>query len=174
MAGLSTTKRPLQADILTSSYRIVGELQVGSLGFNGLLNDEASPLLEIFHAGMARAHLPSKLVDHYDVLRVVKNQVIAVGLKRREDVGPHLPPGSSTASKAEISVCLTTSVYEIQGTIEWAGHFDFSSIMAGGHDFFPLFDASATMVLVTATRFECPAMFFNRRYINTLALSKQR
>ena len=174
MSGSSMTKRPLRADVLTSSYRIVGDMQVGSLGFNGLLNDDSSSLLEIYQATMARAHMPTKLVDSYDVLRVVKNQVIAVGLKRREDVGPHLPSRAAYSAVTKIPVCLTTHVYEIQGSIEWSGHFDFSAIISGSREFFPLFDVTAIMVLVPTVRFESPALLINRSYVNTLALSKQR
>jgi hypothetical protein len=168
------TKRQIQADFLTTSYRIVGEVRVGRTGFSGLLNDEASTLLDIFAANMARAHQPTKLVDCYESMSIVKSEILAVCLRRSEDVGPHtLGRGGYAVSSHPI--WLTTPVYEITGTLEWAGHLDSSAIMAeGGRGFIPLFDAKLTHILIPATSFECPAMFFNRQYISTLALTKER
>jgi hypothetical protein len=175
MVGPSITRRRVKVDFLTSSYRITGEAQVGNAGFTALLNDESTSLIEVFLANLARAQQPAKPVDIYEVVRLVKTRIMAVCLNKREDVGMVTLGRGAYSTIAEIPINLTTTVYEVQGTVEWAGHFDFASLMAeGGREFIPLYDVKLTMVLVPTVLIECEAAFINRRYIQTLALLRQR
>jgi hypothetical protein len=175
MVGPPITKRQLRADFLTSNYHVIGLARVGSIGFIGLMNDETSSTVEIQTASLSRSHQTSKLVDTYELVRLVKNHVQIVCLKRFEDIGPHTmgQGGYGTVSKHEILV--TTSIYEIQGTIEWAGHFDVAALMAEGrYSFFPLYDVKITHTLIPSTHLERPVALINRRYVEVLALLRQR
>ncbi|MDO9128745.1 MAG: hypothetical protein Q7U34_02655 [Anaerolineales bacterium] len=59
---------------------------------------------------------------------------------------------------------VTTQVYELEGTLEWAGRFDFSTvIMEGTRDFVPLYDTTLTAILIPGLRIESPAVLFNRK-----------
>src|SRR5512138_3411070 len=82
------TYRFLPADVYTSGYRIVGKIMVSTHGIMGVMNDITKSHLEIHDARLARIHMPTKLVDHFEVVRLIKLQVMAVCAARREDLGP--------------------------------------------------------------------------------------
>lgn len=169
------THRFLPADILTSSYRVVGKVSVSNNGVMGLMNDPTHTYLEVMDARLARIHMPTKLVDHYEVVRMFKRQVFAIALARREDLGPAAVVRGGFASVTEYPVRLTTQVYEIEGKIEYPGRFDFSALMAeGSRDFVPIYDATLTAILIPTLRVESPGMLFNRTRSDLLALQGQR
>ena len=169
------THRFLPADILTSSYRVVGKVSVSTNGVMGLLNDPTHSYMEVLDARLARIHMPTKLVDHYEVVRMFKRQVFAIALARREDLGPVAVVRGGFGSVTEYPVRLTTQVYEIEGKIEYPGRFDFSALMAeGSRSFIPIFDATLTAILIPTLRVESPGMLFNRTQVDLLALQGQR
>ena len=77
------TYRFLPADILTSGYRAVGKIMVTNNGAMGVLNDPTRSVLEVNDARLARLHMPTKLVDHFELVRMMKKHVYAVCLSRR-------------------------------------------------------------------------------------------
>ncbi|MEW6402505.1 MAG: hypothetical protein AB1649_11950, partial [Chloroflexota bacterium] len=83
------TYRFLPADILTSGYRVVGKIMITSNGVMGMMNDTTHSSMEIHDARMARLHMPTKLVDHFEIVRMMKTHIYAVCMARREDLGPH-------------------------------------------------------------------------------------
>jgi len=169
------THRFLPADILTSSYRVVGKVSVSTNGVMGLLNDPTHSYMEVLDARLARIHMPTKLVDHYEVVRMFKRQVFAIALARREDLGPVAVVRGGFGSVTEYPVRLTTQVYEIEGKIEYPGRFDFSALMAeGSRSFIPIFDATLTAILIPTLRVESPGMLFNRNQVDLLGLQGQR
>jgi hypothetical protein len=169
------THRFLPADILTSSYRVVGKVTVSTNGVMGLMNDPTHSYMEVLDARLARIHMPTKLVDHYEVIRLFKRQVFAIALARREDLGPQAVVRGGFASITEYPVRVTTQVYEIEGKVEYPGRFDFSALMAeGSRDFVPIFDATLTAVLIPNLRVESPGILFNRTQVDILALQGQR
>lgn len=170
-----TTQRAIPADFYTPSYRIVGKVMVPNTGLMGLINDQMNSFMEIVDARLARVHMPSKLVDHYEVVRIVKSQIFAIALTRREDIGPQALARGGYVRLSEYPVRIATPVYELQGTLEWAGRFDFSTIMIeGSRDFVPIYDARLMAVLIPALKVESPAVLFNRRQVDLLALNNQR
>jgi hypothetical protein len=170
-----TTQRVIPADFYTPSYRIVGKVMVPNTGLMGLINDQMNSFMEIVDARLARVHMPSKLVDHYEVVRIVKSQIFAIALTRREDIGPQALARGGYVRLTEYPVRIATPVYELQGTLEWAGRFDFSTVMIEGiRDFVPIYDARLTAVLIPALKVESPAVLFNRRQVDLLALNTQR
>src|SRR5258708_35786160 len=144
----SATHRVIAADFFTQSYRIVGKTMVPNTGIMGLVNDPTTSFMEILDARMARAHMPSKLVDHYEVVRIVKSQIFAIAMARREDLGPQALARGGYVRLTEYPMRITTPVYELDGGLGWAGRFDFSTIMvAGSGEVGPIYKAtlSATM-----------------------------
>jgi hypothetical protein len=171
----SVTHRVLSADFYTPSYRIVGKVTVPNAGIVGLLNDTTTSFMEILDARLARLHMPSKLVDHYEVVRVVKSQIFAITLARREDLGPQAIARGGYVRLSEIPVRVTTPVYEMQGMLEWAGRFDFSTVkIEGRRDFVPIYGATLTAILIPALKSESQAALFNRRQVDLMALTNQR
>lgn len=169
------THRFLPADILTSSFRVVGKVSVSTNGAMGLMNDPTHSYMEVLDARLARIHMPTKLVDHYEVIRMFKRQVFAIAFARREDLGPQAVVRGGFSTVTEYPVRVTTQVYEIEGKIEYPGRFDFSALMAEGtRDFVPIFDATLTAVLIPTLRVESPGMLFNRTQVDILALQGQR
>jgi hypothetical protein len=169
------THRYIQADFLTTSFRVVGKMLVSSPGVTGVMNDTTSAFMEIQDARLARLHMPTKLVDHFEVIRLVKSQVFAVCVPRREDLGPQAVARGGFARVVEYPIRVTTQVYELEGTLEFPGRFEFSSIMSEGtNDFLPLYNAKLTAVLIPSLRVESPAMMFNRRQVDMLGLIKER
>lgn len=171
----STSQRAIPADFYTPSYRIVGKVLVPNTGLMGLVNDQLTSFMEIVDARLARVHMPSKLVDHYEVVRIVKSQIFAIALTRREDIGPQALARGGYVRLNQYPVRIATPVYELRGTLEWAGRFDFSTIMIEGtRDFVPIYNSALTAVLIPALKVESPALLFNRRQVDLLALDSQR
>ena len=81
------TYRFLPADIFTSGYRVVGKIMVSNTGTMGMLNDSTHSSMEVHDARLARLHMPTKLVDHFELVRMMKDHVYAVCMARREDLG---------------------------------------------------------------------------------------
>jgi hypothetical protein len=170
------THRFLPVDILTSSYRVVGKVMVTSNGVMGMMNDPTHSYMEVHDARLARIHMPTKLVDHFELVRMFKRQIFAVALARREDLGPQMVVRGGFGSVSEYPVRLTTQVYEIDGKLEVSGgRFDFSALMSeGSRDFVPIFEASLAAILIPNLRVESPGMLFNRTQVDLLALQSQR
>jgi hypothetical protein len=169
------THRLLAADFLTPSYRVVGNLMVPNTGMVGMMNDTTTSFMEVLDAKLARTHMPTKLAGEYEVIDVVKNNVFAVCLTRREDVGPQALARGGYQKLIEYIIRVTTQVYELEGILEWSGRFDFATIMVEGiRDFVPLYDATLTAILIPQLRIESPAVLFNRRHVDTLALLSEK
>jgi hypothetical protein len=169
------SQRLISCDFMTSSYRIVGKTIVSNTGLMGVMNDSTSAFMEIIDAKMARVHMPTKLVDHFEVIRVVKPQVLAVCLTRREDIGPQALARGGYVRLTEYPVRIATQVYELEGTLEWAGRFEFSTIMVeGSREFVPIYNGSLTAILIPTFKIESPAFLFNRRHVDLLALKSQQ
>lgn len=166
-------QRVILADVLTPSYRIVGKIQVSHTGLIGLLNDATSSVMSVREAGMARLNSPTKLVDRFTTVRVVKDRIFAVSLSRRDDVGPMAYARGGYGDQRTYHVRMVTPVFELDGLFEWSGRFDLHAILVDGtRDHLPLFDATLTTVFLPKMRLETPAVLFNRRQVDALALVK--
>lgn len=170
------TYRFVLSDILTSGYRVVGKIMVTNNGAMGMLNDSTHSAMEINDARMARLHMPTKLVDHFELIRMMKKSAHAVCLSRREDLGPlALVRGGYTSVVVEYPVRITTQMFEVEGIMELPGRFDFTSIMTdGARDFLPVFNATLTAILIPSLRVESAAILVNRKLVDLIALLNQR
>ena len=171
----NVTQRLLAADFLTQSYRVVGKMLTPNTGVVGMLNDTTSSFMEVLDVKLARIHMPTKLVGEYNVVDLVKDNIFAVCLTRREDVGPQALARGGYQNLVNYSIRITSQVYEVEGTLEWAGRFDFATIMVEGtRDFVPLYNATITAILIPQFRVESPAILFNRKYVDSLALVAEK
>ena len=169
------TYRFLPADILTAGYRVVGKIMITNTGAMGMLNDSTHSVMEIHDARLARLHMPTKLVDHFEMVRMMKTHIYAVCMARREDLGPHALVRGGYSTISEYPVRITTQTFEIEGTLEIPGRFDFPALMAEGtRNFIPIFNATLTAILIPNLRVESAGMLLNRRQVDMMALLNQR
>jgi hypothetical protein len=148
---------------------------VSTHGIMGVVNDITRSHVEIHDARLARIHMPTKLVDHFEVVRLIKSQVIAICAARREDLGPTGLQRSGYSSVSVMPARLTTQVYELEGKLEVAGRFDFAAMVAEkARSFIPLYEAVLTAILLPNLKVECPAILFNREKVELFALLGQR
>jgi hypothetical protein len=148
---------------------------VSTNGIMGVANDVTKSYLEIHDARIARIHMPTKLVDHFEVVRLVKGQVFAICAARREDLGPSAIVRGGYTNIAELLARLATHVYEIEGKLEVAGRFDFAAMIADKtRNFIPMYGATLTAILIPNLKVESPGILFNREKVDMLALINQR
>ncbi len=175
MPETPVTHRQLAADFLTPSYRVVGKMMAPNTGVVGMMNDITTSFMEVVDAKLARIHMPTKLVAEYNLVDLVKNNIVAVCLTRREDVGPQALARGGYQTLINYSIRVTTEVYEIEGTLEWPGRFEFATVMVEGtRDFVPLYHATVTAILIPQFRIESPAILFNRKYVDMLAMATEK
>lgn len=169
------TYRFLPADVYTSGYRVVGKIMVSTHGIMGIMNDNNKSHLEIHDARLARIHMPTKLVDHFEVVRLIKSQVFAVCAARREDLGPTGIQRGGYTSISVLPTRLSTHVYDLEGKLEVAGRFDFAIMVSDkSRNFIPLYEAVLTAILIPNLKVESPGILFNREKVDLLALLGQR
>jgi len=169
------TNRFVPVDILTSGYRVVGKIMVTNTGTMGMLNDTTRSALDVHDARLARLHMPTKLVDHFELVRMLKTHVFAVCMARREDLGPQALVRGGYASIVEYPARITTQMFEIEGSLELPGRFDFTTLISDGtRDFIPLFNGTLTAILLPNLRVESAGMLINRKQIDLVALLNQR
>jgi hypothetical protein len=169
------TYRFIPADVYTAGFRIVGKIMVSTNGIMGVLNDTTKSHLEIHDARLARIHMPTKLVDHYEIVRLVKAQVMMVCAARREDLGPTNIVRGGYTNISELPVRLATDVFELEGKLQVAGRFDFVTMISDKtRNFIPMFDATLTAILLPNLKVESPGILFNREKIDLLAFLNQR
>jgi len=169
------TYRFLPVDVYTASYRVVGKVMVSNNGIMGVVNDTTKSHLEIHDARLARIHMPTKLVDHFEVVRTVKSELFAVCAARREDLGPSGMQRGGYTSVTAMPSRLVTPVYEVEGKIEVAGRFDFATMIVDKtRNFIPVYEAVLTAILIPNLKAESPGILLNREKVDILALLNQR
>ena len=175
LSNPSHTHRFVPVDILTTSYRIVGKMMVSNTGIIGLLNNPNTSFMDIHDARLARIHMPTKLANHFEVIRLSKMHLLIVSLNRREDIGPQSLARGGYATIKQYEVLVTMQNYEAEGAIEWQGRFDFRILMAEGtRDFVPLYNAKVTGVLIPTLKIQSSVLLFNRKQLDLLGLLNQR
>lgn len=175
MDAAPRTYRFLPVDIYISGYRVVGKVMVSTNGIMGIVNDNTKSHLEIQDARLARIHMPTKLADHFEVVRLVKSQIFAICAARREDLGPSGVQRGGYTNVTAMPARLITQVYEIEGKIEMAGRFDFAVMITDKtRNFIPVYEASLSAILIPNLKAESPGVLVNREKVDLLALLNQR
>jgi hypothetical protein len=167
------TYRPLTVDFLTHSYRVVGKVLVPNPGLLAQINNDTPPYVDVQEAQLARLYMPNKLVEKFELIRLVKNQITVVCLLRRDDIRLRSDPSHPSLQWSEYAFRATTSVYEVSGTLPWLGHFDLGELLeTPGQDFFPLFNARIQASLIPSVMIDCPAAIINRRQVDLVTLAQ--
>lgn len=168
------TTRFIPADFLTSSHYVFGQIKATARGIYGVLGDPTTEVIDVYDASMARIQSPDALINYSPMMWVIKKQVVAVCLNKREYMGPISMSRGGYTRMYEYPVQITTTVYELSGTVEWPGRFEFKGMMAEGvNPFIILYDAVLVSTLYPDLRIERPAILFNRVFLDTLIQTKK-
>jgi len=75
-------------------------------------------------------------------------------------VGPQALARGGYKNLVKYTIRVTSQVYELEGTLEWTGRFDFATTMVeGSGDFVPLYNATLKAILIPQLRIESPPSF---------------
>jgi len=166
--------RLIPAEFLTTSHYIFGQVKVTNTGMIGVLSDLRTNYMEVKDANLARVQTPDVVINYSPLMWVVKDRLVAVCLNKREHIGPSPLQRGGYVNIAKYPVQITTTVYELEGFLEWAGRFEFSAFMAEGvNDFIIVYNAVLVSTQYPSLKIEKPAMLFHRSYLDTLVVSKK-
>lgn len=166
-----TTGRLASVEIYTSSHRILGRINPGASGLFSFLNIPTTSYVEIENAHLSRLHQPGRLAGRYPSLWLVKHEIVAILLSSRLELGPATIVRGGYSTSVPHGVHIALGGYELRGTIETAGKFNFGDLMfSGDRIFIPIYTAELIAILFPNVRAESPAMLFNREMVDTIAL----
>ena len=167
--------RNIPADFLTSNHHIFGQIRVANTGLMGLLSDVTTSTIEVNDGSMARIVNPDKVINYSPVMWVVKEQLLAVSLGKREFVGANALVRGGYLQIQENLVQITTPVYELQGTLQYTGRFEFPVLLGDGtNPFVILYNATLVASLFPDMHLESEAMLVNRKFIDSLVSIKKK
>lgn len=170
----SAYSRQIPVEFLTLSHYILGQVKVTNTAMMGVLSDRTTAFMEVSEANLSRVQTPDKVVNYTPTMWVAKSRVVAVCLNRKDYVGPAAIQRGGYQSIFQYSITITTTVYELKGTLEWPGRFDFAALMAEGtSDFIIIHDGLLVSTLFPALRIERQAMLFHRSFLDTLVVSRK-
>jgi len=165
------TAKLVSVEVYTTSHRVLGRLNPGAVGFYSFLNVPTTSFIELESAHLSRLHQPGRLAGRFPVLWLVKSEIVAVLLSSRGELGPAGIGRGGYSTTVPHAVHIALGGYELRGTVETAGKFNFGSmIFEGDRLFVPLFAAEITAILFPNVRAESAAMLFNRNMVDTMAL----
>jgi hypothetical protein len=159
----------ISVDMLTNSYRLKGELKRSHSGVMSVLNDPSSTFIELQDVRMGRIVCGDNLLQTAAVVQILKTQLVAVCLERREDLMLQPLARGTYLRPVKYPISVTTRDYEIEGIYEWNGRFDLGVIMRpDASSFIPLLDASLGAILFPQLLIQSPVILINRAFFNTL------
>lgn len=167
--------RNIPVEFLTVNHYIFGQSLVSNTGMLGVLVDSTTAFVELNDASQARIVKPDKIINYAATMWLVKEHAVCVCLNKPDYIGSTSLARSGYTKVYQYPVQITTPVYEIQGTLEWAGRFDFSIVMAeSSNPFLTLYDVKIGASLFPAFNMESPVVLFNRRFLDSLVHVKHR
>ena len=165
--------RLIPAEILTTSHYIFGQIKVLQSGLVGMLTDTTTSHIEVNDASIAPVHKPASVVNYTSQLYMVRSEVAAVSLKKRDYLGLQGVLKSGYQRQIPYSVQISTRTYDVTGTLEWSGRFEFPALIAvGTSNFLILYDATLTAPLYPELKIESPVILLNRAFLETLIVTK--
>ncbi len=166
--------RLVPAEILTSSHYIFGQIKAIQSGLLGMLTDTTSSFLEINDASIAPIQKPSSVMNYATQLYMVRAEIAAVCLNKRDYMGLQGVMKSGYQRLFPYPVQVTTRTYDIKGTLEWSGRFEFSALLTEGtSNFFIIYDATLTAPLYPDVRIEAPVILLNRGFMESLIVARK-
>lgn len=166
--------RMIPAEFLTQSHYILGQVKVTNTSMIGVMSDRTTAFMEVSEANLARVQTPDQIISYSPTLWVAKSRVVAVCLSKKEYVGPATIQRGGYQSIFRYEITLTTTVYELQGLLEWPGRFDFTALMSEGtSNFIVVYNAVLVSTQFSTLRIERPAMLFHRSFLDTLVVTRK-
>ncbi len=166
--------RLIPAEILTSSHYIFGQIKVIQSGLLGMLTDTTNSFLEVDEASIAPIFKPSNVMNYASQLFMVRSEIAAVCLGKRDYMGLQGMMKSGYQRLVPYPVQISTRTYDLNGTIEWSGRFEFSALISEGTShFFMVYDAMLTAPLYPELKIESPVILLNRDYLESLIVTKK-
>lgn len=170
----STFTRLIPVEFLTLSHYILGQVKVTNTAMMGVLSDRTTSFMEVSEANLARVQTPDKIINYSPTMWVAKARVVAVCLNKKDYVGPATIQRGGYQNIFRYGITFTTTVYELQGLLEWPGRFDFTALMAEGtSDFIIVYNAVLVSTLFPTLRIERPAMLFHRSFLDSMVVSRK-
>jgi hypothetical protein len=161
--------KPVSAEIYTTSHRVLGRISPGASGLFSYLNIRTTSYVEVDGAHLNRLHQPAKLVARYPQLWLVKNEIVAILVSNRMELGPAGITRRGYTTMVQHSVHIMLGGYEMRGLLEMPGKFDFGSVMFEGDQIFlPLYNAELIAILFPSVRAGSPAALFNREMVDAM------
>jgi hypothetical protein len=168
------TNRLIPAEILTCSHYIFGQIKVIQSGLVGMMTDTTTSFIEVNEASIAPIHKPSSVMNYAPQLYLVRSEIAATALRKRDYMGLQGVMKSGYQRLIPYPVQISTRTYDVTGTIEWSGRFEFSALITEGTSYFiVVYDAVLTAPLYPDIRIESPVMLLNRSFLETLIVSKK-
>jgi len=165
--------RLIPAEILTSSHYIFGQIKVIQSGLVGMLTDTTTSYIEVNEASIAPVHKPASVVNYTTQLYLVRSEIAAVSLRKRDYMGLQGVLKSGYQRQIPYQVQISTRNYDLTATLEWSGRFEFSALITEGTShFIILYDVSLTAPLYPDLKIEAPVMLLNRAFLETLIVNK--
>lgn len=165
--------RLIPAEILTSSHYIFGQIKVIQSGLVGMLTDTTTSYIEVNDASIAPVHKPASVVNYTTQLYLVRSEIAAVSLRKRDYMGLQGVLKSGYQRLIPYQVQISTRNYYLTATLEWSGRFEFSALITEGTShFIILYDVSLTAPLYPDLKIEAPVMLLNRAFLETLIVNK--
>ena len=166
--------RLIPAEILTCSHYIFGQIKVIQSGLVGMLTDMTTSFIEVNDASIAPIHKPSSVMNYASQMYMVRSEIAAVSLRKRDYMGLQGVLKSGYQRLIPYPVQISTRTYDVSGTIEWSGRFEFSALITEGTSYFIIvYDAVLTAPLYPDLKFESPVMLLNRGFLETLIVNKK-
>ena len=171
---LPITNRLIPAEILTSSHYIFGQIKVIQSGLVGMLTDTTSSFIEVNEASIAPIFKPSSVVNYAAQLFMVRAEIAAVCLGKREYMGLQGVMKGGYQRLIPYPVQISTRTYDLTGTLEWSGRFEFSALISEGtSNFFSIYDGVITAPLYPELKIEAPVILMNRAFLEMLVVTKK-
>jgi hypothetical protein len=167
--------KPIAAEIYTTSHRILGRIHPMGHGLYSYLNVPTTSYVEMEGAKLSRLHQPNRLIARYQTLGLVKNAIVAILVSNKSEIGPTGITGSLYRGREPQWVHVVLGGYELRGSMETSGKFNFSNVMFEGDSIFlPLYSAELTAILFPKIQAESPALLFNRKMVDAMGLMPRR
>ncbi len=161
--------KPISAEIYTTSHRILCRMSPGQSGLFSFLNIPTRSFIEVEGAHLTRLHQPGRMVARFPVLWVVKDEIVAILVSGRPELGPTTGAARGYTSMVPHNIHIMLGGYELRGMVEASGKFNFAALMFEGTSIFiPLYDVELTAILFPNVRVSSPACVFNRQMVDAI------
>jgi len=158
----------ISVDVLTSSYRLKGELKRSHSGVMAILNDPTNSFLELQDVSMGRIVAGDNLTQTMSLAQIIKSHIVAICFEHREDLMLQPLTRGTYLRPVRYPISVTTPIYEIEGIYEWNGRLDLAIIMRqDGSSFIPLYDASLGSLFFPNLLIQSPVLLLNRDFLST-------